>query len=58
VLSTPQTSIGKSYKISSTRWEARDDITGGRPVVHLLETRDARDEAIEVYNSRGFDKPS
>ncbi|QLG47858.1 hypothetical protein [Natrinema halophilum] len=47
------TSIGKSYKISSTRWDARDDITGGRPVVHLLETCDARDEAIEVADEEG-----
>jgi hypothetical protein len=28
-------------------------VTGGRPVVHLLETRDARDEAIEVAEEHG-----
>lgn len=42
------TSLGKSYTIASTRWGAREDITGDRPVVHLLETRDARDEAVDV----------
>lgn len=47
------TPIGKSYNISSTRWGARDDITGGRPVVHLLETRDTRDVAVEVADGEG-----
>jgi len=47
------TSLGKTYTIAATRWGARDDITGGRPVVHLLETRDARDEAIEVADEHG-----
>ena len=47
------TSLGKTYTIASTRWGAREDVTGGRPVVHLLETRDARDEAIEVAEEHG-----
>ncbi|WP_253184571.1 hypothetical protein [Natrialba sp. SSL1] len=47
------TSLGKSYTIASTRWGAREDITGDRPVVHLLETRDARDEAVDVAEEHG-----
>jgi hypothetical protein len=47
------TSAGKSYTIDSTRWGARDDITADRPVVHLLPTRDARDEAAEVARVEG-----
>ncbi|PGF16168.1 hypothetical protein CP556_08615 [Natrinema sp. CBA1119] len=47
------TSLGKSYTIASTRWGARTEITGERPVVHLLETRDARDEAVDVAEEHG-----
>ncbi|MDJ1434850.1 hypothetical protein QNM96_22870, partial [Halostagnicola sp. A-GB9-2] len=47
------TSLGKSHTIASTRWGAREDITGDRPVVHLLETRDARDEAVDVAEKHG-----
>lgn len=47
------TSLGKTHTVAATRWGARDDITGGRPVVHLLETRDARDEAIEIAEQHG-----
>lgn len=47
------TSLGKSYTIASTRWGARTDITGDRPVVHLLETQDARDEAVDVAEEDG-----
>jgi DNA-binding transcriptional ArsR family regulator len=47
------TSLGKSFTVATTRWGARDDITGDRPVIHLSETRDARDEAIEVADEHG-----
>lgn len=47
------TGSGKSYTISSTRWGARDELTGGKMVVHLLPTRDARDEAAEVAEEHG-----
>jgi hypothetical protein len=47
------TALGKTHTISTTRWGARGDVTGGRPVVHLLETRDARDEAIEAAAEEG-----
>ena len=47
------TSLGKTFSVATTRWGAREDITGERPVVHLLETRDARDEAIEAAEEHG-----
>ena len=47
------TSLGKTYTVASTRWGAREDLTGDRPVVHLLETRDARDEAIATAREQG-----
>ncbi|MCU4743482.1 hypothetical protein [Natronoglomus mannanivorans] len=47
------TSLGKSFTTASTRWGARKEITGDRPVVHLLQTRDARDEAIDVAEEEG-----
>ena len=47
------TALGKTYTTATTRWGARPDVTGGRPVVHLLETRDARDEAIEAAREHG-----
>jgi hypothetical protein len=47
------TSLGKTHTVASTRWGARDDLTGNRPVVHLLETRDARDEAVEIAEEHG-----
>jgi hypothetical protein len=49
------TALGKSYTTAATRWGARDDVTGGQPVVHLSETRDARDEAIETALEDGSD---
>ncbi|MFC7175246.1 hypothetical protein ACFQL0_21300 [Haloplanus litoreus] len=47
------TSLGKTYTVASTRWGARDEITGDNQVVHLLATRDARDEAVEVAEEDG-----
>ncbi|QLD84637.1 hypothetical protein HWV23_02830 [Natronomonas halophila] len=47
------TSAGKSYTIDSTRWGAYDHLTDDRPVVHLLPTRDARNEAAEVAREEG-----
>lgn len=47
------TALGKTYTTATTRWGARDDITGGAPVVQLLETRDARDEAIAAAEEHG-----
>ncbi|WP_435175612.1 hypothetical protein [Halorussus sp. AFM4] len=45
------TSLGKSHTVATTAWNSDpslDGITGGKPVVHLQATRDARDEAIEA----------
>ena len=47
------TSLGKSYTVASARWGAREDLTGGRPVVHLSATRNARDEAAQAANEDG-----
>lgn len=47
------TSLGKTHTVAATRWGARSELTDGRPVVHLLETRDARDEAIDVAEEKG-----
>lgn len=47
------TALGKSYTVASTRWATLPDITGERPVVHLIETRDARDEAIANAQEHG-----
>jgi len=47
------TSLGKSFTSAATRWAVHDEATGERPVVHLLETRDARDEAVEAANEHG-----
>ena len=47
------TALGKSYTVASTRWATLPDVTDERPVVHLLETRDARDEAIANAQEHG-----
>ena len=47
------TALGKSGTIARTRWGAREDITDGKPVVHLSATRDARDEAIKAAQEWG-----
>lgn len=51
------TSLGKSYTVASTHWNdpQYDAVTGGRPVVHLSKTRDARDEAIATANENDVD---
>jgi hypothetical protein len=51
------TSLGKSYTVAATPWDAPqyDTVTGGRPVVHLHKTRDARDEARETSDAAGVD---
>lgn len=47
------TSLGKSHTVATTRWGAREDLTGGQPVVHLCETRDARDEVVQQADEHG-----
>lgn len=47
------TSLGKTHSVAVTRWAARDALTGDHAVVHLLQTRGARDEAREVARGNG-----
>jgi hypothetical protein len=47
------TSLGKSYTIASTRWDAREDLTGGKSVIYLSKTCDAREEAVATAKSDG-----
>lgn len=46
-------SLGKTFTVASERWAAPDEITGEQPVVHLLETHEARDEAKQVAETYG-----
>lgn len=41
------TSLGKSYTVATTPWLARTNVTGGSPVIHFSETREARDDAAD-----------
>lgn len=47
------TGVGKTYAVAATRWDAREDVTGDRRVVHLLPTTDARDDAAEIAEANG-----
>lgn len=47
------TALGKSHTIASTRWGAREELTDGRPIVHLSATRNARDEAARTAQKDG-----
>jgi hypothetical protein len=47
------TSLGKSFAAATTRWDVFGDATGGKPVIHLSATRDARDEAAEAAREHG-----
>jgi hypothetical protein len=43
------TSAGKSHQIAATPWRDVDDsVTGGAPVLHLHETKNARDEHTQT----------
>ena len=47
VLDAP-TALGKSYTVATEPWSRRESTTGGAPVIHLHQTRDARDEAARA----------
>jgi hypothetical protein len=51
------TSLGKSYAVAATPWGSAQyaGVTGGRPVVHLSKTRDARDEAVATSQAADVD---
>ncbi|WP_079978599.1 hypothetical protein [Halolamina sediminis] len=40
------TSLGKTYQIATTRWRDYPEVTGGNPVIHIHQTKEARDDAI------------
>jgi hypothetical protein len=41
------TALGKSHTVATTPWRDHPDITGEKPVIHIHQTTDARDDAIE-----------
>jgi len=40
------TSLGKSYTTATTPWREYPEVTGGDLVIHIHQTRNARDEAV------------
>lgn len=42
-----QTGLGKSFTVATTPWRDLPDVTGGEPVIHISQTRNARDEAVK-----------
>jgi len=54
-LVTVPTGGGKSYAAATTNWSLRDDLTDGRQVVILHNTREARDEAAADARGAGND---
>jgi len=48
------TSLGKSYAVATTPWRNFSEITGGEPVIHLHQTRQARDDAAEMSAEAGI----
>ena len=42
------TALGKSYTVATEPWLRRADTTGEAPVIHLSETREARDQAADA----------
>ena len=50
------TGAGKSFTVATEQWRELEDVTGGAPVIHLHETREARDSAAldtEEYDGDG-----
>lgn len=41
------TSLGKTYQIATTRWRDYTEVTDGDPVIHIHQTKEARDDAIQ-----------
>lgn len=40
------TSLGKSHTVATTPWMDYPSVTGGKPVIHLHQTKKSRDEAV------------
>jgi hypothetical protein len=47
------TSSGKSFTVATEQWRDRGDVTDDSPVIHLHETREARDSAVEDTDDHG-----
>jgi hypothetical protein len=41
------TSLGKTHTVATTRWRDYPGITGGKPVIHIHQTTEAREDAVE-----------
>jgi len=47
------TGLGKTHLIATTQWSEYPELTGGEPVIHISQTRDARNDAIEMSEEAG-----
>lgn len=60
-LITAPTSLGKTHTIATTRWKLKHRVSGSSPlggddpVVHVSQTRKARDQAAEMSRNAGVD---
>ncbi|WP_157573482.1 hypothetical protein [Haloplanus natans] len=52
-LLTAPTGLGKTYTIATTPWRDFPEITGGQPIIHISQTTDARDGAVEMSKEAG-----
>lgn len=41
------TSLGKSHLVATTRWRDHPEITGGKPIIHVHQTKKARKNAVK-----------
>ena len=41
------TSTGKTHLVATTRWRDYPEITGGQPIIHVHQTKEARNDAIQ-----------
>ncbi|MBX0326060.1 hypothetical protein EGH21_23910 [Halomicroarcula sp. F13] len=50
------TSLGKSHRVATTRWRDYPEITGGKQVIHIHQTKKARKDAVKKSrNEPGVD---
>ena len=42
------TSLGKTHKVATTKWRDKQILTEGQPVIHVSQTKNARDYAAEL----------
>lgn len=55
VVKTAPTGAGKTYTVASEPWLDRPELTDGKPVIHLHETKKARDQAVADSEEAGVD---